>query len=261
MNRNFLLIGNSHLACVKVAMDSEPGLLGGRGIEYMAFNELQASEFGIAEGIIQPPSNSSGSAVSLDAGSREVRVADYSGFVIVGMGLSVNLLATIYLSHRLLAHHRPGLHLLSRAAFDAAAAESILSRGANPIVAKLCAATNVPVLLVPEPLMNAEIVKDERGSDVWTGEHAPFLVEQYTAHLHKVFDPMVDVLEQPPETIDGVFTRADYAYGGLRSLTRRDKRGNPWRYKEDHRDYRHMNEQYGAIICREIEHWLTSRGL
>lgn len=53
----------------------------------------------------------------------------------------------------------------------------------------------------------------------------------------------------------------DYAYGGLRSLTKRDKRGNPWRYKEDHRDYRHMNEQYGAIICRRIEHWLTSQGL
>lgn len=259
MNRKFLLIGNSHLACMKVAMDSEPGLLGGRSIDYMAFNEIDAPDFEIAEGIFQPPANTS--AIAADARLREARVTDYSGFVIVGMGLSINLLASIYLSHRLLAHHRQGLHLLSRAAFDSAVAESILRRGANSIIAKLRAATNVPVLLVPEPLMNAEIAKDERGADVWTGEHAPFLVEQYIASLHQVFDPVVDILEQPPETIDGVFTRVDYAYGGLRSLTKRDKRGNPWRYKEDHRDYRHMNEQYGAIICRRIEHWLTSQGL
>lgn len=259
MSRKFLLVGNSHLACVKVAMDIEPGLLGGRTVDYVAFNQIDAADFDVVEGIIKPPTNTS--AIPSDARLGEARATDYSGFVIVGMGLSINLLASIYLSHRLLAHHRQGLHLLSRAAFDSAVAESIQKLGVNSIIAKLRAATNVPVLLVPEPLMNAEIAKDERGADVWTGEHAPFLVERYISSLHQVFDPVVDLLEQPPETIDGVFTRAEYAYGGLRSLTKRDKRGNPWRYKEDHRDYRHMNEQYGAIICRRIENWLTSRGL
>ena len=252
-----LFIGNSQLACVKVALDGQPHLLGERQVAYMAFSQLWAGGLEVVDGIVRGPKQ-----IRSDVILNEARLDDYDCVVIVGMGVSTMRAAAIYLTHRLLPHHKQGMHLLSEGAFEAAMTEAVLRSGAGQILAKLRPATEMPILLVPEPLVNAAIRKDDVWSGVWTGEFVPFLVAQYFECVRRYLGSQADLLMQPPETIaDEVFTRSSYGDGALMNAVRTRKNGLQFRYSEEDRDYKHMNEQYGELVCRGIGGWLAGRGL
>ncbi len=199
------------MACVKVALDGQPHLLGERQVAYMAFSQLWAGGLEVVDGIVRGPKQ-----IRSDVILSEARLDDYDCVVIVGMGVSTMRAAAIYLTHRLLPHHKQGMHLLSEGAFEAAMTEAVLRSGAGQILAKLRPATEMPILLVPEPLVNAAIRKDEVWSGVWTGEFVPFLVAQYFECVRRYLGSQADLLMQPPETIaDEVFRRAHQAADGV----------------------------------------------
>lgn len=252
-----LFIGNSHLACVKVALGTRPQLLGVRRADYMAFSQNWAGGIKLIDGVLQGPRQ-----IPSDVILSEARLHDYDCVVIIGMGLTTIRATAIYLTHRLLPHHKPGKHLLSEYAFEAAMTEGVLRSGAGQLLRMLRPETKLPILVVPEPFMNASIRDDEERSEIWTEKFTPFLVARYLEHVQLHLTPLADVLAQPPQTIeDGMFTQSSYGRGGLMDAIRTRKDGRPFRYGEHDRDYRHMNERYGELVCREIIVWLESRGL
>ncbi len=225
----------------------------------MAFSQNWASDFDVVGGTIRAP----GSVELRRDTSGVPHIDKYDGIVIIGMGAQAPIqAAAIYQTHRLLIHRQQGKHLLSADAFEVAMTEGVLRAGVWHILARIRHATEMPVLIVPDPLMNSAIAEDEEWSGALAGEHAAFLVEQYFQAC------AVDARLQgrnhgtAQETIEGgAFTQSTYGHGGLRDAVNTTKGGRQKRYKEEDRDYRHMNEQYGKLVCRDIGGWLDSRGL
>jgi len=217
-----LFIGNSQLACVKVALGARPQLLGARRIDYMAFSQRWAGGVELIDGIVRGPRQ-----IPSDVILSEARLDDYDCIVIIGMGLSSLRAAAIYLTHRLLPHHKPGKHLLSEDAFEAAMTEAVLRSGAGQLLRTLRPETELPILVVPEPRLKAAIREDEARTEECTA----FLVARYFEHVQRHLAPLAEVLAQPHETIeDGVFTQSSYGRGGLMDAIRTRKDGRPFRY-------------------------------
>lgn len=257
MNNRVLFIGSSQIGSIKLAHDQTPDLLSGWDIDFMAFNQQWARFFDMVDGILRPTGEAA-EEVRVQ-GVQEPHILRYRAIVVIGMGMTSLLMGSIYQTHRLLMHFREGFQLLSRPAFDAATADAILASGMVHIVQKLRSVTQAPILAVPDPLLSAAIVEDEDWADVWTGPHVPFLLEQYFERLHKHVGPLADLLGPPPEAVVGhAFTHIDYSRGGVR-MEPRSRRGDIRRYDEARRDRRHMNEEYGRLICRDICSWLTQK--
>jgi hypothetical protein len=114
----------------------------------------------------------------------------------------------------------------------------------------------VPILMVPEPLLNQDVTEDEdEWGDVWTGPHVPFLSATFRELVHDGLAPYsVAVLDQPSETVaEGAFTHPKYGMGAANFFGK----SRAW---ERRKDRRHMNEEYGRLICQKIATWLKSQG-
>jgi len=261
-----LFIGNSQLGCLKLALDRWPQDLAGYAIDYMPINQLWTADLEVDEGWLRSRSETANRVLVPAPGAKEeVFIPDYHAVVIVGLGATVMHMGLIYHHHRLLMHRGPGKQLLSRAAFDAAAAEVLLRCGARLVAARIREVSVLPTLLVPEPLPSHAITEDgEEWGDAWTGAHVGFLHAAYGRHLNDTFAPLsVDILGQSEQTIvHEYFTNPVHARGAVNIYRPRprpaDGPGHPYKaYRKD--DRRHMNEEYGRLAVKGVGAWLRSR--
>ncbi|CAN5518304.1 hypothetical protein BH10PSE6_BH10PSE6_23800 [soil metagenome] len=257
-----LFVGNSHLGCVKLALDGDPDLIAGFDFDFIILLKSGASDIEVADGRLRLTTERAKELATKAVGViTEAALANYQAIVLVGLGLTMNWVGRLYRSHRLLEHRHPEKQLISPSAFQAMVDETVGESAANKVAVEIRSVTDMPILLIAEPPLSVSVQDIGEWDDVWTGNHVAFLAETLTKGIRGVFAPKsVDIAEPPPETItDPYFTKLEYSTKAPNILKAREGRGGATKHKKHKDDFRHMNDAYGALLCRNIARWLNRR--
>jgi hypothetical protein len=185
-------------------------------------------------------------------GRREVVLADYDAFLLVGMGLSFTLLARLYHANRTMTQSQalPFRRLVSRAVFDAAS-EGLVTHSLALSLARMIRRTvQVPLLLVADPLPGESAAQGKEAA-LWqhlardpdgTALLARFAAQSSEAatRLQAGFVPQPDETRAAPP-----FTADRLRRGAVRMLA-----GGDTPFEEE--DTGHMGPEYGSQVLAAV---------
>ena len=245
------LIGNSHIVCLREALGTSlTPELGETTFVYSPGVTL--GDIDVVDGRLTAAGNPDlARTISRSGSPVEVAIGEFNRFVIVGLELSLGVCASVY--GRFLPYDRYTLprfdinapQLISRGCMEAAVHGLIEQTGAMRVARKLRAATDRPIYVVPQPNPLEELKsvvpqtpRQKRAVTKW----APLFPEAITLEMYGLFleqarkaaaPHQVTIVEQPPVTLSGGFTRAIYK-----------------RNKQD--DVRHTNAAFGQEILSTL---------
>ena len=245
------LIGNSHIVCLKEAIDLDaPAELGDLTFVYSPGVNLGDME--VENGRLSAARHPMLADRMARKGSpTEVDLATFHRFVIMGVELSFGVCANIYgrfLPYERVSDERFGINgpqLISQACMEAAISAQIQASGAMRLARLLRGATSKPIYVVPQPNPLEELkalvpktARQKRSIAKWS----PLFPMPVTTEMYGVFTRLshaavasngTTLVEQPPHTLSDGFTRSIYK-----------------RAKED--DVRHTNLAFGKEVLRAL---------
>jgi len=235
------LIGNSHLVAIRNGWrDGDPFTAPFKSTffpaEDTAFSDLVVDGDRLVAG-------SEGLADQMRklCGATEIRVRDYSAFVVVALSVQIGHLHNLYSRHRLVEHATPDTHIISRPALRAAIRDQFRKSAAARTVQKIRQiAPSAPIAFIPEPLLSQNVTEHKVLGPFWRGQHVETLANVYKEAVSQMADEL-DVIGvyQPDETIMAPgFTDKKYSEGV--TLWKRNR-------VRDY-DHRHMNAAFGRLM-------------
>ena len=225
--RRIAVLGNSHAACLKAALDADPALGAGRDITfYAAIAELMAG-FRATGPVLAAQDDKLKTQLARSAGSDRLDPAGFDGFLLVGMSFKLHPLPDARLSRAVTAH---------------AVRDRITAGYGWRLACELRALTAAPIHVahMPLPALDRDRFEAETpcpaGYDALAGLWAGVLA-----------DRDLTLLRQPADTRFGdLMTRRSFARGSVR-MADGAAHGDDERF--------HMNAQYGR---RLLEEWFAA---
>lgn len=232
-NKIACFIGNSHLVCVKEALEDERSVFAGKpNFFYAPGHALRAVQ--VADGHISAASEYANKLLADRNESITLPLEKQDMFVVVGLQLGLRICTFIWDRFRLWDHQEAKTTLLSRGALKAAIAGTIRSTIAYGIADQLRKNTDKPIVLVAQPSPLEAIMSMPKAGDPLESEHRrvrrqralrsaarwkPFLDEKGGRDVNQVFVETLHMvarqegfiaLEQSPETMNHVFTSSRF---------------------------------------------------
>ncbi len=251
--KNVLLLGDSHLAAIKLAYEATrekyPGIsasfLGLRGQHINAMT-LHHGKLWIKNPLARRQifSNRKAPVMPLD-------LAGFDQIALFGMGLNIFRLLQIYSRYRSDAHgfRDEKAFLVSNECFNAASDGYLRMSKAVKLGEALASQLQKPVYLSVQPMPSKSITQYpdyaslakgvEFGDDNSLAGNLENFVKSYSFKG-------ITILPQPPDTLESpMFTRHDYCRGSVRLTNRLDEP-----HPDD--DFSHMNTDYGIRILEDF---------
>lgn len=251
MSGKTCLIGNSHIVCLKEALDlNSSSALGDKTFVYSPGVNLGTME--LEDGYLTADGNPSlADRLARKGSPTKIKIDDFDRFVVVGVEFAFGLCTRMYgrfLPAEKLLDRKFGIDApqpISAACIEASVAGLIEQSGAVQLVRQLRRGTTKPIYLVPQPSPLETIrqivpktPRQKRSAARW----APMFAAADAVPMYDVFlrasraiaaSMNAVLIEQPAHTMVDGFTRAMYA-----------------RTKED--DIRHMNAAYGQEMLNAL---------
>lgn len=239
-----VVVGNSHLAALKLAWDAVPAAARPFPARFFGARRHGLDELAVDGGTLVPASDHVREQLRFTSGGDDVIAVAGRDVAVVGHAVSVVPLLRLLEGHRLPGAGAAGAAPVSRGFLAEAAVDVLTNAPGLALFGKLRAAGARAILVVPEPLP-AETIR----------EHAPYAAwwppAAQLAALHAAYRAALDglaarhgvtILDQPAETIvPPAYTAA--------AFTRGSRRLTPG-FAEPHAPSEpfHMNEAYGAAV-------------
>ncbi len=230
------VIGNSHVAVVKVAYDQMRAKGDTPDMKFFADSGPGIERLVLHEGGLWPEKNDTQLLTSItttSGGLTHIDPAKYDIFLVIGLARSIENVVELV--------KRP----ISESARNRALQDYWDARAAVRMLEKLMWITDKPLYLGLTPLMAAEKLNDDGPDDY----------EKMVALSKELYldDMNVTLISQPSATIvNGQNTKLEYSRGSLRLGN--GKRKAPGVHLHPDGEYRHMNAAYGALW---LEHCLS----
>lgn len=261
MTLRLCFLGNSHVACVRQAWQTEAGRWPGISPLFVGAHRNLLLETAEVAGRLVPTSDGTARAFSELAGIDHVDLTAFDAFVVTGCLVSLGCIANLYRDARWLDLPSIAIHddlasepavLMSDAAVQMTA-EDILSRRLGLRVAQhLRGMTNQPIVVTSQARVSAVIEQAHRPG---VRAHHAALKAGDGASLSALFDSCATracrdagaaFLPQPRRTIaKDILTARAFMDGAVR-LTADGNSPQP------HRDITHANARYGAAVLDQI---------
>jgi hypothetical protein len=232
------LIGNSHLAAIRNGWkDGEPHTAPFKASFFATRNGAFSDLVVDGDRLVAGSEDLAEQMRNFCGGRTEIRVRDYSAFLLVALQVHIGYVHGIYAHHRLAGHATPNTQLISRAALRAAIRDRFRKSAALRTVRKIRQISpSAPIAFIPEPLLSQNVLKHKGLGTFWRGEQAEELAKIYWEAVTQ-FAAELDIFPifQPPETIaPPAFTNVKYSQGVV-----------IWVEAEKSYDHRHMNAAFG----------------
>jgi hypothetical protein len=239
-------LGNSHLGAIKRGWDDS-----GRAGTFLAATGSRLEGLKVRDGQLVGDDELTEMMTRL-TGTATTAVADHDAFVIVGLSLSVRNTAALFQRFRpWRADVEDGsTYLISPEAYAAAAAGSLRRSAAVKLAQRLRAATDVPILLMPQPGPSERVIETTSPkTGFWrslraTGRERE-VREAFEGGCALVAGNELHVVVQPEATrAHEIFTLERFATHD----TKLDGRERP----DGRIDYSHMNAEFGNLAVGDL---------
>jgi len=223
------ILGDSHVACLKQALDQTPDALNGAQATFFAAPRTLMRKLSVANGALLPASPGLEARLRHTSGGLgTIDTAAYDAFVLVGLQFKL----------------KPLDGALSRAVCTAAMRARCANTLMRRTVERLRTTTNAPIVIGHTPL---RATPTRRGSAVRPDDLPPFPPHSYEETLHFAAAAFADLdatlLAQPDATrVEDWHTAAQFAVRsvGLSGVS------------HDSTETGHMNAGYGAIYLASV---------
>jgi hypothetical protein len=251
-SRNICIIGDSHLAALKLGWDEMRPQYPYFALDMFGSpkDRLWNTEF-ISGKII--PTNALVKNSFLMTSSRDhIPVADYDAFCVVGCGFDVGRVIEKLTLHYLFRSKTQGAHLVSDGCFKTSVVEALEATLAAKICRMVRQGSRCPIFIFPQPFRSDMILKVRHPRGRF--DQLELLIQRGDDKLiHDLFRDScsefskktgVAVIHQPDETRAGnILTKRLYNEGAVRLQPGFARKHKQW-------DCTHMNKDYGVAALR-----------
>lgn len=250
------IIGNSHAAALRVGLDLVPELNEKLTIDFFAAQSDLMREMELRGTVLVPTSELTKRRMSIVSGGKaEIETADYTEFVIVGLGFNVLDAVNALRQYRLHGFQGKGEEAapyISRACF-AALIESVLRASTAVYFARLLrSASRARIVVIPQPYPSADILKGGIWKQAAESGLLTYVAQQYEDIARRLAKGLqCEILFQPSGTLlqDGI-TQAKYSVDSVRL-------GADMSIKHPPGEASHMNAAYGAELLKQYEEMVS----
>jgi hypothetical protein len=151
------LLGNSHLVSIKEAMDSRDLSHPGE-VRWLYARGRALGTLKVVDDILLTDDATTKQLMEDKSEHSEVRVSEQSAFVIVGLGLSMQLAFEAMFDARLFSQPRSDQVLVSKALLHASFSRTLRQMTAFRIAVMLRQHSTAPIIIVPQPATLATII-------------------------------------------------------------------------------------------------------
>lgn len=250
--KRLCVIGNSHLAAVKMGWDRVPEEERPAQIDFFASRSQTLAKTYVRDGALKSDDDFVLKSFQMTGGAPEIDLLRYDGFVVIGCGVHFKLLCRMFDAATVHPHARPGARLASWPALRSGLDGQIAKTAALRLVERIRSASSAPVAFVPEPFFGKKVLT--------LGDSPPFnfvydaglgatCVDMFEAACERAFAPYAAFVRQPAETRqEAMFTDARYSFGavGIRGMVGLAKRVRKVE------DFSHKNAEYGETVIRGL---------
>ena len=256
MTRRLCLLGDSHLAALRVALNDAPDLAGGWAIDMFGSPRGGMGDVAVENGCLVPQSDQTAADFRQLGAADRIDLAAYDAFAVVGLGLSVMQAVRLWRGMRVYgmpsvtAGGDTDVTLVSRPLFTQVLSEHLAATLSYQLVKLLTGAVTVPILILPQPYPAPGILRDPRkGSglrQICDSGDAAEVAAQFTAGARHAFGS--GFLPQPVRTIrSDVLTAVRFTQGSVRL---RADLAHPSLHPGA--DMVHANAAYGVVCLKQI---------
>ncbi|HWA91340.1 MAG TPA: hypothetical protein VG889_14990 [Rhizomicrobium sp.] len=246
------MIGNSHVAALKMAWDNRDlGAAGGVGVTFFSAQTNLLEHLTLEKGVLVPGSDAAREKLSFTSGTDgRIAIASFDALVMVGSCFGVNLLR-FYRECPTWERRRfvPDAGIVSAACLDAFVAQDMEESIAVRLIETIRKVKAMPVLLVGAPYVSARALDEPEWKDEACLRDEDFLART-AARCRASADRVAarhgcETVWQDDSTVGPPgFTKLEFG----RNPARFNMRG----FGLPEFDMRHGNEDYGALMMREI---------
>lgn len=254
-------IGNSHLACVKLAIDAERDALPTRSVDYFAGSGYLIDKFHVVDGHFLSTRDEYllTQMTSISVGQDRIDMRAYDAFVLVGLGLEYRDLFQIFRMHRLHsdAKRAAGRAPVSDAYVTDFLAEAYATRAGYWLARKIRRVTSAPVIFLSSPYPAEAIISDT------VNRH--LLKLRQTSYYQDLVDFYVQCADSAAATVGASFipqsaetqvapgfTRAELNAGAVGLAPPKVSDAKNWHREKSTADPWHMNADFGRARLRDI---------
>ncbi len=263
MTRRVCIIGNSALACIKLAWDqASVAVASGTTMTFFGSSQYTVDCLRLAGGRLVPTEEKVGAQFAMTSGgSREIELDRFDHFIVYGVSFEYRDFLRIFRTHALFEDLglAPDRHLLSNACLDRAALDLKDLRPGFRIASDISSATTAPVSIVPAP-GPSEIVLDEPQF----GSFKPLAETEFVARIWSRYGVLAQkyaaergyatTLQSNDTFAFPGFTAERYSVGavGLPQDAERAMAKGKWHREARARDPWHMNAEFGQTVLRQV---------
>jgi hypothetical protein len=255
-----LLIGNSHLAALKLAYDQSPGRWSGLSLDFFGARSRGLNDLEVRNGVLCTADRQLRRRLRAVNGRHDVALAPFDFVAIVGAGMSIIHALRIYRSFRVLG--MPSLAALTSAedlrhdliSKDAALTtirDQLASSMGIRLAERIQRNTDLPIWLIEQPhpsrncLTSADTFFAPFGQALKNGD-APMLAALHDKAFREATGKDRHPLPQPQAAIcDGILLRPELSLGAIR-LTG----GSNVPHPVD--DVLHANADFGSMVLDDL---------
>jgi hypothetical protein len=248
MRENVCVIGNSHLAAIKLAWNEMQADFPELSVVMFGSHSASLRDTAIDSGRIVATTNQVNKNFRWTAQTNAIRLNKYSSFYIIAGGFSSLPIFRLYSNYAYYELNGKRKHLISRNCFRRAALGWLRMVPAMHLVKLIRSGSNAPVYLCAQALPSDECL-DDPACEI---EHKTAIANQDEAQLFELYLELcreietenVIVIQQPELTKSGhALTRREYSRNSV-GLT------PDFSLEHPANDYFHMNRLYGAEMIR-----------
>ncbi|WP_157982219.1 hypothetical protein [Oceanicella sp. SM1341] len=239
------VMGDSHLWTIRKAFSQGANLEGVDAVHFAGAAGTGLYSLQANGSFIQLPGDNYRSLHGFDE-TGSLDMSEFSALVIIGLGSSVRASLPLYNRWRTTKMDtEKSVTLVSLSCFATAEAGLLRQCGAMTVAACIRRATQVPIVVIPDPYPLSEITQRDEAWDIVEADQS-LLRELHWAAARAALPAGGILIEQPPETMDGLLhTKTEFSANI---------------YKEDpsKREFYHMNEGYGHLLVKELDLFLSA---
>jgi hypothetical protein len=242
------LIGNSHLAALKLGWPSPSPH------EATFFSSPSGSlrSLKVQDDFIFSDDEKTAKFLALSSnGVKHIAPREYDYIFLVGNGTGAQRFVALQRKCRTFDNKKSALPLVSRAVWNEASKSATSHGYVQRIITMIRSVSNVPILVIPDPMPSERITSCPNEGYIWAGELGVEAAAKARMQINGLVCDGIDALSQPEVTLAAPHLTKSSFSDESRKLE--SDRFHP----ED--EYFHMNHLYGQIVANEALRFVHSK--
>lgn len=239
------IIGNSHLAAVKLAWDDLANCYKDIEIVFFGARGTAMKNLEVKNGCLIPTDDFTKQEIKFTSGGQEfISFNNFDAILLYGLACDLRMLSFPLSTHRLghkIADSRP---IMSQACFTQLCEDRVSHNILFEIATMVRDATDIPIFVSPAPFPSQACIEDETQNWSYLNNHDGKITQQsYYQGISNAFSSLHAIfIPQPEATItNNVFSKPHFTKKAIRLI-----KGFSHIHPEN--DYLHMNKDYGKLL-------------